>query len=71
MRICLPLFCTLLFCSSSLADDAVGDLAPHLGKTPALVVVVYGGDGENLRPSLPSSNKPLGRSSAGGPPQRA
>ena len=48
MRTWFPLLLTLVFCSSSLAGDAVGELARHLGKTPALVVVVCGPGGRDL-----------------------
>ena len=35
---------SLLFCSNAaIGADAVRELSPHLGKTPALVVVVCGG----------------------------
>lgn len=38
----------LLCCSAAMADDAVVELSKHLGKTPALVVVVCGGDEGDL-----------------------
>jgi len=37
-----------LCCSAAIADDAVVELSQHLGKTPALVVVVCAGDEEDL-----------------------
>jgi len=38
----------VLCCSAAIADDAVLDLSKHLGKTPALVVVVSAGNEEDL-----------------------
>ena len=37
-----------LACSAAIADDAVVELSKHLGKTPALVVVVCDGDEGDL-----------------------
>jgi outer membrane protein assembly factor BamB len=39
---------TLLCCCAAMADDAVVELSKHLGRTPALVVVVCGGDDRDL-----------------------
>lgn len=38
----------LLCCSAAIADDAVTELSKHLGKTPALVVVICGGNEGDL-----------------------
>ncbi len=48
MKIWFALLSTLLFCCAAIADDAVIELSKHLGKTPALVVVVCGGDEGDL-----------------------
>jgi outer membrane protein assembly factor BamB len=42
---------TLVCCSAAVAEDAVGELSEHLGKRPALVVVVCGG-GEEALPTV-------------------
>jgi len=48
MKTRLGLLSTLLCCSAAIAEDAVVDLSEHLGKTPALVVVLSGGDEKDL-----------------------
>ena len=48
MKIWFALLSSLLFCCSAIADDAVLELSKHLGKTPALVVVVCEGDEGDL-----------------------
>ncbi len=48
MKIWFALLSSLLFCCSAIADYAVVELSKHLGKTPALVVVVCEGDAEDL-----------------------
>ncbi len=48
MKIWFALLSTLLFCCVAIADDAVLDLSKHLEKTPALVVVVCGGNEGDL-----------------------
>ncbi len=48
MKTWFALLSTLLFCCMAIADDAVLELSKHLGKTPALVVVVCGGDEGDL-----------------------
>ncbi|MHC4178491.1 MAG: outer membrane protein assembly factor BamB family protein [Planctomycetota bacterium] len=44
MKTLFGLLSTLICCSAAIADDAVLDLSKHLGKAPALVVVVCGED---------------------------
>ena len=48
MKTWFGLLSTLLCCSAAAADDAVLELSKHLGKTPALVVVVCRGDDKDL-----------------------
>jgi len=48
MKTWFVLLSTFLCCYSAIADDAVLDLSKHLGMTPALVVVVCGGDEGDL-----------------------
>ncbi len=48
MKTSCGLLIASLCCSAAIADDAVSVLSEHLGKTPALVVVVCGGDQEDL-----------------------
>ena len=48
MKTWFGLLSTLLCCSAAFADDAVIELSRHLGKTPALVVVVCGADEGDL-----------------------
>ncbi len=48
MRMLFALLGSLLYCGTTIADDAVIELSKHLGKTPALVVVVCGDDQGNL-----------------------
>ncbi|MFV1968189.1 MAG: hypothetical protein ACC628_22430, partial [Pirellulaceae bacterium] len=48
MKTRFGLLLTLLCCGSAVAGDAVLALTPHLGTTPALVVVVCGGNDEDL-----------------------
>ena len=48
MKILFTLLGALLCCCTAVADDAVLELSKHLGKTPALVVVVCGDGGEDL-----------------------
>jgi len=48
MKTWFVLLSTFLCCYSAIADDAVLDLSKHLGTTPALVVVVCGGDEGDL-----------------------
>ena len=48
MKTWLGLLGMLLLCFAAVADDAVVELSKHLGKTPALVVVVCGGDERDL-----------------------
>ncbi len=48
MQTPLGLLGTLLCCASAVADDAAGRLAEHLGKKPALVVVVCASDEQDL-----------------------
>jgi len=48
MKTWLGLLSLLLWCPAAIADDAVVDLSGHIGKTPALVVVVCAGDQGDL-----------------------
>ncbi len=48
MKTWFAILSTLLFCCTAIADDAVLDLSKHLAKTPALVIVVCGGDEGDL-----------------------
>jgi outer membrane protein assembly factor BamB len=48
MKIWFALLISFLFCCAAIADDAVLELSKHLGKTPALVVVVCEGDEGDL-----------------------
>jgi len=48
MKMLFGFLCALLCCCAAIADDAVRELSKHLGKTPALVVVVCGPDGGDL-----------------------
>ena len=48
MKTWFGLLSTFLCCHAAIADDAVLELSKHLGKTPALVVVVCGGDERDL-----------------------
>ncbi len=48
MKTWFRLLSVLLCCSAVSADVAVSELSRHLGKTPALVVVVCGGDEGDL-----------------------
>ncbi len=48
MKTWFSVLSTLLCCSATFADDAVLELSKHLGKTPALVVVVCDPDEEAL-----------------------
>jgi len=48
MKTCFALLSTLLCCHAAIAADAAVDLSKHLGKTPALVVVVCGGNQGDL-----------------------
>jgi len=48
MKTRLGLLIAFLCCCPAIADDAVVELSKHLGKTPALVVVVCGPDEEAL-----------------------
>ena len=43
MKTVTGLFCALLFVCPALAEDALQQLNQHLGKSPALVVVVCSG----------------------------
>ena len=49
MKTGFGLLCTFLCCGTAIADDAVLELSRHLGKTPALVVVVCAGDRADLQ----------------------
>ncbi len=51
MKTLFGLLSTLLCCCAAMADDAVLELSKHLGKTPALVVVVCEG-GERDLPTI-------------------
>ncbi len=48
MKTLFGLLGTLICCCTAVADDAVVELSKHLGKTPALVVVVCRGDEGDL-----------------------
>jgi len=48
MKTWFGLLSALLCCCTAIANDAVPELSRHLGKTPALVVVVCGGDEGDL-----------------------
>jgi len=48
MKIWFVLLSALIFCCTAIANDAVPELSKYIGKTPALVVVVCGGDQGNL-----------------------
>ena len=48
MKTWFGLLSTLLCCSAAIADDAVLELSKHLGRTPALVVVVCEGTERDL-----------------------
>ncbi len=48
MKTWFGLLSLMLCCPAAIADDAVVDLSGHLGKTPALVVVVCAGDQGDL-----------------------
>ena len=48
MKTWFGLLSTLVCCSAAIADDAAAELSKHLGKTPALVVVVCGGEEGDL-----------------------
>ena len=48
MKSCFALLSLFLCCSAAFADDAVLELSKHLGKTPALVVVVCEGEEGDL-----------------------
>ena len=44
MKTWFVLLSALICCCTAIADDAVNELSKHIGKTPALVVVVCGPD---------------------------
>ncbi|UCF14657.1 MAG: PQQ-binding-like beta-propeller repeat protein [Phycisphaerales bacterium] len=48
MKTLVGLMSIFLCCCAAVADDAVPELSSHLGKTPALVVVVCRGDEQDL-----------------------
>ena len=48
MKILFALLSSFLLCCTAIADDAVVELSKHLGKTPALVVVVCEGNEQDL-----------------------
>jgi outer membrane protein assembly factor BamB len=48
MKILFTLLSSFLLCCTAIADDAVVELSKHLGKTPALVVVVCEGNEADL-----------------------
>jgi outer membrane protein assembly factor BamB len=48
MKTCLGLLSTMVCCGAVMANDAVRELSKHLGRTPALVVVVCAGNEREL-----------------------
>ncbi len=67
MKTCLGLLSTMCCCCAVMADEAVDVLSKHVGRTPALVVVVCRGDEGDLPTIAALVGKPLGQFSVGAP----